>query len=149
MQQFRHLRDCVADATAHAQSVNHAIRRIWNNESNFLIIWRHKWRLQSQYKVTFCLIHEASRLQDVLGSGVTASPSLTTVLHGSTPTTPPPLHKTPLYPLVTRLGGSHNRSWRREIIIIIITNSVAWVRERTIATERPPLIGEVSSNFSG
>jgi hypothetical protein len=26
-------------------------------------------------------------------------------------------------------------------------NSVAWVRERTIPTERPPLVGEVSSNF--
>jgi hypothetical protein len=26
-------------------------------------------------------------------------------------------------------------------------NSVAWVRERTIPTERPPLVGEVSANF--
>jgi hypothetical protein len=30
---------------------------------------------------------------------------------------------------------------------IIITNSVALVRERTIPTERPPLVGEVSANF--
>jgi hypothetical protein len=29
------------------------------------------------------------------------------------------------------------------------TNSVALVRRRTIPTERPPLVGEVSSNFSG
>jgi hypothetical protein len=28
-------------------------------------------------------------------------------------------------------------------------NSVALVRERTIPTERPPLVGEVSANFSG
>jgi hypothetical protein len=28
-------------------------------------------------------------------------------------------------------------------------NSLALVRERTIATERPPLVGEVSANFSG
>jgi hypothetical protein len=28
-------------------------------------------------------------------------------------------------------------------------NSVAWVRERTIPTERLPLVGEVSANFSG
>jgi hypothetical protein len=28
-------------------------------------------------------------------------------------------------------------------------NSVAWVRERTIPTERPPLVGEVSVNFCG
>jgi hypothetical protein len=28
-------------------------------------------------------------------------------------------------------------------------NSVAWVRERTVSTERPPLIGEVSVNFCG
>jgi hypothetical protein len=28
------------------------------------------------------------------------------------------------------------------------TNSVAWVRERTIPTERTPLVGEVSANFS-
>jgi hypothetical protein len=27
------------------------------------------------------------------------------------------------------------------------TNSVAWVRERTIPTERPPLVGEASANF--
>jgi hypothetical protein len=26
-------------------------------------------------------------------------------------------------------------------------NSVAWVREQTILTERPPLVGEVSANF--
>jgi hypothetical protein len=29
------------------------------------------------------------------------------------------------------------------------TNSVALARERTIPTERPPLIGEVSANFGG
>jgi hypothetical protein len=29
------------------------------------------------------------------------------------------------------------------------TNSVAWVREGTIPTERPPLVGEDSANFSG
>jgi hypothetical protein len=28
------------------------------------------------------------------------------------------------------------------------TNSMAWVRERTIPTERPPLLGEVVANFS-
>ena len=35
------------------------------------------------------------------------------------------------------------------IIIIIIKNSVALVRERTIPTERPPPVGEVSANFCG
>jgi hypothetical protein len=29
------------------------------------------------------------------------------------------------------------------------TNSVAWVHERTIPTELPPLVGEVSANFCG
>jgi hypothetical protein len=29
------------------------------------------------------------------------------------------------------------------------SNPVAWVRERTIPTERPPLVGEVSANFCG
>jgi hypothetical protein len=29
------------------------------------------------------------------------------------------------------------------------TNSVALVHERTIPTERPPLVGEVSGNFCG
>jgi hypothetical protein len=28
-------------------------------------------------------------------------------------------------------------------------NSVVWVRERTIQTERPPLVGEVIANFCG
>jgi hypothetical protein len=31
----------------------------------------------------------------------------------------------------------------------IITNSVAWVHEQTIPTERPPLVGEVNANFCG
>jgi hypothetical protein len=31
----------------------------------------------------------------------------------------------------------------------IPANSVALVRERTIPTERPPLVGEVSANFCG
>jgi hypothetical protein len=31
----------------------------------------------------------------------------------------------------------------------IKNNSVALVRERTIPTEPPPLVGEVSANFSG
>ena len=35
------------------------------------------------------------------------------------------------------------------IIIVVITNSVALVRERTIQTERPPPVGEVSANFCG
>jgi hypothetical protein len=29
------------------------------------------------------------------------------------------------------------------------TNSMVWVRERTIPTERPPLVGEVTANFCG
>jgi hypothetical protein len=29
------------------------------------------------------------------------------------------------------------------------TNQVSWVRERTIPTERPPLVGEVSANVCG
>jgi hypothetical protein len=28
-------------------------------------------------------------------------------------------------------------------------NSMVWVRERTILTERPPLVGEVIANFCG
>jgi hypothetical protein len=32
-------------------------------------------------------------------------------------------------------------------LIALITNSVALVRERTIPTERPPPVGEVSANF--
>jgi hypothetical protein len=35
------------------------------------------------------------------------------------------------------------------IIIIIKLNSVALVCERTIPTERPPLLGKVSDNFCG
>jgi hypothetical protein len=30
-----------------------------------------------------------------------------------------------------------------------LTNSVALVREQTILTERPPIVGEVSANFCG
>jgi hypothetical protein len=32
-------------------------------------------------------------------------------------------------------------------VLSITTNSLASVRERTVQTERPPLVGEVSANF--
>ena len=35
------------------------------------------------------------------------------------------------------------------IILHYVKNSVALVRERTIPTERPPPVGEVSANFCG
>jgi hypothetical protein len=38
--------------------------------------------------------------------------------------------------------GSVKKTWTRK-------NSVAWVRERIIPTERPPLVGEVNVNFRG
>jgi hypothetical protein len=31
----------------------------------------------------------------------------------------------------------------------VVKNSAALVRQRTIPTERPPLVGEVNANFSG
>jgi hypothetical protein len=34
-------------------------------------------------------------------------------------------------------------------ILLPISYSVSLVRQRTIPTERPPLVGEVSANFSG
>jgi hypothetical protein len=34
-----------------------------------------------------------------------------------------------------------------ELDLVLINNPVAWVRERTIPTERTPLIGEFSTNF--
>jgi hypothetical protein len=36
-----------------------------------------------------------------------------------------------------------------DVLVTDITNSVALVGERTMPTERPPLVGEVSANFSG
>jgi hypothetical protein len=35
------------------------------------------------------------------------------------------------------------------IYIYITENSMVWVRERTIPTERPPLVGKVIANFCG
>jgi hypothetical protein len=35
------------------------------------------------------------------------------------------------------------------ILYALLTYSVALVRKRTIPTERPPLVGEVSTNFCG
>jgi hypothetical protein len=34
-------------------------------------------------------------------------------------------------------------------VVWYVTNYVALVRERTIPTERPPLVGEVSASFCG
>jgi hypothetical protein len=48
-----------------------------------------------------------------------------------------------------RMGRLEMHSvWNNKVIKVIKKlNSVAWVRERTIPTERPPLVGEVSANF--
>jgi hypothetical protein len=35
------------------------------------------------------------------------------------------------------------------LLIELEEGSVAWVRERTIPNERPPLLGDVSDNFCG
>jgi hypothetical protein len=45
------------------------------------------------------------------------------------------------------LGRVNLNYWTTYVAIKI--NSVAFVRERTIPTERPPLVGEVSANFCG
>jgi hypothetical protein len=37
----------------------------------------------------------------------------------------------------------------KDIFIPVMLNSMALVRKRTIPTERPPLVGEVSANFCG
>jgi hypothetical protein len=39
--------------------------------------------------------------------------------------------------------------WRSNRCLKYYTILVAWVRERTIPTERPPLVGELSTNFFG
>jgi hypothetical protein len=54
-------------------------------------------------------------------------------------------------PLVRRTGSD---SWELSVkmwamYIYYYYYSVAWVRERTIPTERPPPVGEVSANFCG
>jgi hypothetical protein len=41
----------------------------------------------------------------------------------------------------------YSQGWVVPVQDPLLTNSVALVRERTIPTERPPLVGEVSANF--
>jgi hypothetical protein len=43
----------------------------------------------------------------------------------------------------------HPKIHRFVVSILKLTNSVALVRKRTIPTGRPPLVGEVSTNFCG
>ena len=72
---------------------------------------------------------------------------------------PPPLSKggpaTNVYAKSGRLAVSYRVSWDWSGRInfnnrqIIVKNSVALVRERTIPTERPPPVDEVSTNFCG
>jgi hypothetical protein len=55
---------------------------------------------------------------------------------------------------ITRLDKEKNQCIRQKtgaqnIVKEIKLNSVALVRERTIPTERPPPVGEVSANFCG
>jgi hypothetical protein len=65
-----------------------------------------------------------------------------------------PCGKSPLNPLHRRMGVSLNRyrhfaEEKRRCFRRIKKNSVALVRERTIPTEQPPPVGEVSANFCG
>jgi hypothetical protein len=71
------------------------------------------------------------------------------------------LYVTFLWPLIRSKGNVQmvmalhtlavKNCWRISIVNfrVIKRNSVASVRERNISTERPPLVGEVSSNFCG
>jgi hypothetical protein len=63
-----------------------------------------------------------------------------------------------LWSMRARAVGNYNRrvGWKGKAIPVTgcggpykQTNSRALVRQRTIPTERPPLFGEVSANFSG
>jgi hypothetical protein len=44
---------------------------------------------------------------------------------------------------------SSGRPDRPSLLSSPLTNSMVWVRERTIPTERPPLVGEVIANLCG
>jgi hypothetical protein len=48
-----------------------------------------------------------------------------------------------------KLHADGNLTWNNDFVIAsnYKLNSVVWVRERTIPTERPPLVNEVSANF--
>jgi hypothetical protein len=50
-------------------------------------------------------------------------------------------------PLVGKVGEAGIRI-QRSVRALLKLNSVDLVRERTIPTERPPLLGEVSANFA-
>jgi hypothetical protein len=71
--------------------------------------------------------------------------NLFTLLTGSTA-----MHFTatgaPLAARGIRISAMNQHAWRP---IVFGMNSVASVHERTIPTERPPLVGEVSANFCG
>jgi hypothetical protein len=56
------------------------------------------------------------------------------------------MKKTVLFSADRRSDERHKHT---ELASLKTKNSVAWVRERTIQTERPPLVGEVSANFYG
>jgi hypothetical protein len=43
--------------------------------------------------------------------------------------------------------SSYNSTLHPELLTKTKLNSVAWVDEKSIPTERPPLVGEVSANF--
>jgi hypothetical protein len=52
-----------------------------------------------------------------------------------------------LVTLNEKTDSKENGRQERSLLSKQNTNSVALVRERTILTERPPLVGEVSANF--
>jgi hypothetical protein len=51
--------------------------------------------------------------------------------------------------VVDEIIKNYRISGERYICLHNNSNSVALVRERTLLTERPPLVGEVSANFCG
>jgi hypothetical protein len=80
---------------------------------------------------------------------ITAVTMKTNVLRDMTPYSPMEVANVSLECLFMQTSVTVYQATRCLISDIIVSNSVALVRERTIPTERPPLIGEIIAIFCG
>jgi hypothetical protein len=60
----------------------------------------------------------------------------------------PRLHGDVARKVITELNGNDGGDRTLILVILTKTNSGALVRQQTIPTERPTLVGEISANFS-
>jgi hypothetical protein len=109
---------------------SHHIQGVWGREINCIIILNPTVKLTYQCTFSFHLTDLEDGVFDICWNFRKAS-----------------LYKSQSYVLGTDWKLRIRIFSRSSIYVNMLTNSVAWVRDRTVPTERLVLVGDVTANF--